>query len=87
MENRRSVGGSAPAAGGLRPQPPELLLPLPVTVIFLKVFVAQSSLLSKRNKKNLEIAIMFCFCYSFLTSNSVQGTLIANVTGSDFSAS
>jgi len=36
--------------------------------------------------QNLKIAIMFCFHFSFLTSNSAQGTL-ANTTGSDFLAS
>jgi len=30
-------------------------------------------------KKNFEIAIMFCFCHSILTSNFAQGTL-ANAT-------
>jgi len=92
LENRRIVEGSAPqpplASGGwsLRPQTPELLLSSPVTVTFSKAFVALTSLLSKRNKKNLEIAIMFYFCHSFLTSNSAQGTL-ANTTVSDFSTS
>jgi len=28
----------------------------------------------KKEQKNLEIAIMFCFCYLFLTSNFAQGT-------------
>jgi len=40
----------------------------------------------KISQKYLEIAIMFCFCHSFLTSNSAQDT-VANATGSDFSAS
>jgi len=63
--NRRSVGGSAPkpqlAAGGwgLRSQIPEMLLPLSVTLIFSKAFVALTSFLSKRNENNLEIAIIF----------------------------
>jgi len=65
----------SPAAGSSAPGPPELLLPTPVTVISLKTFVALTSLLSKRNKNNLEISTMFCFCHSFLTSNSSQGIL------------
>jgi len=50
LENRRSVGSSAPkpplASGGLglRPQTPELLFSSPVTVIFLKAYVALTSL-------------------------------------------
>jgi len=92
LENRRSFGGSAPnpplASGGwrIRLQTPVLLLSSPVTVIFSKTFVALTSLLSKRNKKNLKIAIILYFCHSFLTSNSAQVTL-ANATGSNFSAS
>jgi len=54
---------------------PETLLPSPFTVTFLKRFVALTLLASKWNKKNLEISPTFCFCHSFLTSNSAQGTL------------
>jgi len=74
-----------PAAGGSAPDPRVVNL-ITCYSYFSKAFVALTSLLSKRNKKNLEVAIMFCFYHSFVTSNSAQGTL-ANATGLDFRAS
>jgi len=63
---------------------PRVVTPITFYSYFLKRFVALTLLASKRNKKNLEISPMFCFCYSFLTSNSAQGTLtspLAKISG------
>jgi len=61
-------GPMASGSWELLPQTPELLLPSPVTVIFLKTVVALTSLLSKRNEKNLEISNIFLssFCLHIL---------------------
>jgi len=65
---------------GLRPQTPDLLLPSPVTVTFEEGVCSANVIAVNNNKKNFKIAIMFCFCPSFLISNSAQGTL-ANTPG------
>jgi len=50
---------------GFAPRTP-VVIPITCCTYFLKAFVALTSLLSKKNENNLEIAIIFSFCPSFL---------------------
>jgi len=51
---------------GVPPSDPPVVIPITCYTNFLKAFVALTSLLSKRNKNSLEIAIIFSFAPHFL---------------------
>jgi len=69
----------------LRPQAPELLLLSPVTVLLRKAFTALTSLLSKKEQKISEIAIMFLLL-SLISYFKLCIGYPSYATGSDFSA-
>jgi len=99
LEKILEHSGKSPQRWGLRPQtplglrrlgapPPDPRVVTPITcyTYFLEGVCSANVITVKRKKKKLEIAIIFCFCPSFLNSNSAQVTL-ANTTGSNLSAS
>jgi len=70
---------------GAPPPDPQVVIPITCALVFSKAFVPLNVVTVKKEQKDLEIAIVFCFWPSFLTFNSAQGTL-AKATGSNFSA-